>query len=108
MGPVVVRGNYTVVDNKHFGITGGWKVEIVWAFQTPIPEWTLALPNSTRSVMDPFVPNIRAVKGLHKLDMGTMSQYAGWYTERAEVDEVSAMLNHVVSNKPVPPAVAGV
>merc|ERR1711865_92553 len=34
--PAVVRDTFSVLENKHFGITGGWKVEIVFVFQQPV------------------------------------------------------------------------
>jgi len=94
--PVVLRETHTVVDNPHYGIEGGWKVEVVWVVQTPIDEFFYALPNKTREQLlkKDYFPNYGAGDPRSHFEMSAISQYSSWMTHKAVVKEVKAMLDN--------------
>merc|ERR1712080_72540 len=55
--PVVIRENLTVVDNAHWGIKGGWQVEVIWAIELPVAAFRASLPAETAAALPSFFPN---------------------------------------------------
>lgn len=90
--PAVIRGTYTVVDNLHFGIKGGWQVEIVWVFTLPSNSFRSALPQETRDEIHDYFPNYVSSEPMSHLELSVMAQYASHVTEQRVVQEVMAML----------------
>eukprot|EP00747_Dinoflagellata_sp_TGD_P117682 gnl/TRDRNA2_/TRDRNA2_172659_c1_seq1.p1 gnl/TRDRNA2_/TRDRNA2_172659_c1~~gnl/TRDRNA2_/TRDRNA2_172659_c1_seq1.p1 ORF type:complete len:601 (-),score=82.68 gnl/TRDRNA2_/TRDRNA2_172659_c1_seq1:329-2056(-) len=90
--PVVIRDSFTVVDNAHFGIVGGWKVEIIWVLQLPVAEWRAALPAHTGSSLPSYFPNYLAGEAANHFEMGALSQFASWIDKKYVVPEINAML----------------
>lgn len=93
--PIVVRDMFTVKSNPHFGIEGGWKVEIVWVASAPCEDFWYALPNQTRLqlLQKDFFPNYDAGAPTSHFELSAISQYASWMTQAAVAKEVQAMLN---------------
>jgi len=92
--PIVVRGNFTVVDNPHFGIEGGWTVEITWVVLTPVNEFFQALPEKTQKQLlkKDYFPNYGATDPTSYMELSALSQYASWVTRRSVLQEVEDML----------------
>lgn len=90
--PAVIRGTYTVVDNLHFGIKGGWQVEIVWVFTLPSNSFRSALPQETRDDIHDYFPNYVSSEPMSHLELSVMGQYSSHLTEQRVVQEVLAML----------------
>jgi len=90
--PAVIRGNFTVVDNAHLGIRGGWKAEVIWVIALPVPAWREALPRRTAQALRPFFPNYFAADMMSRFEMSAVSQFISWMTEKAVLKEVRAML----------------
>jgi len=90
--PAVVRGRYTVVDNKHFGIKGGWQADIVWVVFLPSETFRAALPSEIRKGMPAYFPNVASSEPTSKFELSLLSQYASWVTEHKVTSEVRAML----------------
>lgn len=97
--PIVVRRNVTVVDNKHFGIKGGRKVDIIFVISLPIDSFRDALPEETKAHLPDYFPNMDSDELLAKFHLGAIAQYASYLTKTAVVDQARAMLN----GEPVPP-----
>jgi len=89
--PVIVRGNFTTVNNQHFGIVGGRRVEIVWVIGMHVAEWRDALPSATSKKLPSYFPNYQAWQATTKFQIGALSQFGSWMTERA-LNEINAML----------------
>lgn len=92
--PVVIRGNYTVVDNAFLGIHGGWRVEIVWVFALPVRAWREALPSETSVLIEDFFPNYAASEMDSRAVISLASQFASWLTHNAALREIREMLSH--------------
>merc|ERR1712137_972511 len=92
---MVVRDTFTVVDNPHFNITGGRKVEIVWAVFAPVDEFWQALPEETRTqfAKKDYFPNVGAGDPMSHMELSGLAHYASWFTHKAIVQEVEAMLD---------------
>jgi len=90
--PVVVRDNFTVVDNRHFGVKGGWQVEIVFVIAHQIDEWRNALPEQTRLNLPTYFPQMNSNELLDQFHLSALSQYASWLTRHAVVNEIRGML----------------
>jgi len=90
--PLVFRGTYTVVDNPHFGIKGGWQVEIVWVFTLPSRSFMSALPQETQDDLHEYFPNYSFGDSFSHLELSVMAQYSSHLTEQRVVQEVLAML----------------
>merc|ERR1712139_87498 len=90
--PLVFRGTFTVVDNPHFGIKGGWQVEIVWVFTLPSNSFRSALPEETRDDIHDYFPNYVSGEPMSHLELSVMAQYSSHLTEQRVVQEVMAML----------------
>jgi hypothetical protein len=91
--PAVIRGKYTVVDNPHFGIKGGWQAEIVWVFTLPSNSFRDALPQETREYIHDYFPNYVSGEPMSHLELSVMAQYNSHLTEQRVVQEVLAMLD---------------
>lgn len=92
--PVVVRGNYTVVDNARLGIKGGWKVDIVWVIALPVPSWRQALPESTNTNLPSYFPNYNAKQVFSQFQMSAISQFGSWLIERSALNDIHQMLQN--------------
>jgi len=90
--PAVIRGTYTVVDNPHFGIKGGWQVEVVWVFTLPSRSFMAALPQETQDDLHDYFPNYVSSEPMSHLELSVMAQYSSHLTEQRVVQEVLAML----------------
>lgn len=90
--PLVFRGKFTVVDNPHFGIKGGWQVEVVWVFTLPSKSFRDALPQETRDDIHDYFPNYVSSEPMSHLELSVMAQYSSHLTEQRVVQEVLAML----------------
>merc|ERR1712224_331338 len=90
--PALVHDVYTVVDNPHWGITGGWKVEILWVIGLPIAEWQQALPATTSAHLPTYFPNYVSSEIWTHFEIGALSQYGSWVTENFVVQEMMKML----------------
>merc|ERR1712166_173469 len=90
--PAVIRGKYTVVDNAHFGIKGGYQVEIVWVFALPSKSFMSALPQETQDDLHDYFPNYVSSEPMSHLELSVMAQYSSHLTEQRVVQEVLAML----------------
>lgn len=89
---MVVRDTFTTVTNRHFGVTGGQRVEVVWALGTEVKAWRDALPPDTARLLPSFLPNFKCWEVQTKWQLGAQSQFGSWFTEQAVVKEVRAML----------------
>jgi len=89
--PTVYRGTFTVLDNRHWGVVGGWKVEIVWIVALPSKSWRAALPINTSALIPEFFPNFAATEDNTHFMMGATTQYASWVAQKA-MPEIRAML----------------
>jgi len=94
--PIVVRGNFTVMDNARMGIVGCptdcWQAEVVFALQMPIDGFVHALPPATAARLPHWFPNYHASELKSRFELSMISQYASWMTEQAVLREVRAML----------------
>jgi len=90
--PVVIRGRYTVVDNLHFDIVGGWQVEIVWVIALPIRLWRAALPARTAAALPAWFPNYHANDLTTHMELSAFSQLISWITQQYVVKELREML----------------
>lgn len=92
--PAVVRGTYTVVDNAHFGIKGGWKAEILWVILLPSSSFRAALPTQTEEGLPSYFPNLASAEPFNKFQLSAISQYASWVVEERVVSELNSMLGN--------------
>lgn len=90
--PIVVRGIFTVVDNAHLGIVGGWRVEILWVIATPVAAWRNRLPRRTSELLPSFFPNYLAADMRSTLEVSATSQFTSWITENLVLKEIRSML----------------
>jgi len=88
----VVRGTYTVVDNPHFGIKGGWKAEVVWVVMLPSDSFRAKLPAETERELPAYFPNVGATEPFSKFELSVLSQYASWVAEERVMKELHSML----------------
>lgn len=91
--PIVIRDKFTVVDNPWFGIKGGRQVEIIWALMTPVAQWRDALPARTKANLPYWLPNVYSAEPANLFFMSALSQYASWFTQKAVIPEITAMLS---------------
>merc|ERR1711957_300213 len=89
--PAIVRGKYTVVDNPHFGVKGGYQVEIVWIIALPSKLWRSQLPVETDSHLFDYLPNVVSTEPRSQFEMSALAQYSSWLFQLAAVD-IQAML----------------
>lgn len=92
--PAVIRDKFTVVDNAHFGIKGGWQVEIVWIIALPSQSFRSALPAETAAHLPEYLPNVISTEFKSRFELSVMSQYASWLVEERAMKEIQAMLGH--------------
>jgi len=92
--PMVYRGTFSVVDNPHFGIEGGWKVDITWVVFAPVDEFFQALPEEvqTQLLKKDYFPNYGAGDPTSHFELSAISQYASWVTKGTAIPEVRNML----------------
>merc|ERR1712137_808236 len=91
--PCVVRGNFSVVDNKVFGIKGGWQVEMTSVLAWPIKAWTERLPAETAAHIPYHFPQTDQNITNH-FHFSMLAQYASYLADAA-VPEIRAMLGDV-------------
>jgi len=91
----VIRGSYSVVDNEHLGIKGGWKADIVWVLIFPSKTFRESLPSETSALLPWYFPNDFASEMRTHFEMGVASQYASWLMQRSVTKEISDMLGGV-------------
>jgi len=90
--PAVIRGNFTVVDNPHFGIKGGWTVEIVWVLCFPSKQWRKQLPAVTDEHLFDYLPNVVSSEPRSHFELSALTQYASWLFDHVVNKEIEAML----------------
>lgn len=90
--PAVIRGNFTVVDNPHFGIKGGWTVEIVFIVAMPSREWRSRLPDASDQQLPYWLPNVYASEPRSHFELAAISQFASWLVEDLAMKEIQEML----------------
>jgi hypothetical protein len=90
--PTVVRGNFTVLENKHWGIEGGWKVEVVFVFSLWAQRFFEELHVESRAHMKTYFPGYDSTEPRSHFDLSLISQYASWMVEHAALKEINAML----------------
>ncbi|CAJ1335879.1 unnamed protein product [Effrenium voratum] len=88
----VIRGRYTVVENKQLGIRGGWKVDMVWTIFLPSKTFRGSLPSKSNEMLPWWFPNDLASEMTSKLEMSAASQFAAWLAHRSVVKEIKEML----------------
>jgi len=96
--PVVVRGRFTVVDNAHLGITGGWQADVLWVIAVPVRAWSESLPLTTSRMLKEYFPNYLASEMNNRFSISAASQLASWLTNFA-MPEIQQML----AEQPTPP-----
>ena len=80
------------MDNPHWGIKGGWEVDLVLVILTPVAAWRAALPPSTSSLLPTYFPNYLASEVDSQFTISAISQMTSWLTEKHVIGEVQAML----------------
>lgn len=79
--PLVVDQTLDVLENKLCGVKGGYKVRILWMFDSdPLPEWKAKLPAETQKLMNtPQKGRRLAAVGTYDnpVDISTMYPYYG-------------------------------
>lgn len=88
----MVRGNFTVVDNPHFGIKGGRKVEIVWVIAMPSEKFRSSLPYSTAKHLPAYFPNVISSEPRSHFELSALAQYSSWLLDVVAMKEIRAML----------------
>lgn len=48
---VLFRDRYKVLENPHFGIEGGWEVNVLWVYNERVPKWEQKLPAEIRGMI---------------------------------------------------------
>ncbi len=48
---VMHRETYPVRDNAHYGVEGGWEVDVLWVYNERVSAWEQKLPQSIRSMI---------------------------------------------------------
>jgi len=96
--PVVVRGRFTVVDNPHLGIVGGWQADVLWIIALPVRAWRQSLPRATDRMLKRYFPNYFAGEMNNRFVISAASQLASWLTKFA-MPEIQQML----AEQPTPP-----
>jgi hypothetical protein len=89
---VSASGGLQVIDNPHWGIKGGWQVDLTLVILTPVPAWTASLPASTAALMPSYFPNFFASEVKSQFTISAISQLTSWLTTHYVVDVVEAML----------------
>jgi hypothetical protein len=89
---VVVRGNFTVLDNPHWGIKGGRKVQIVFVIAHRVNDFHRGLPEHTEKYLPDYFPQMNSNELLDHFQLSALNQYASWLTDTAVVKEIQAML----------------
>lgn len=92
--PCVVRGNFTVVDNVHFGIKGGWQVEIIFVAAWPLSAFIEGLPAKTAAHVPPHFPQVDQDYAKSHFHLSMLSQYSSYLADAA-ISEIMAMLGDV-------------
>ena len=90
--PVVVRETVRVVENKHWGVAGGWSVDVVFVILTPVRAWRAALPPQSAALLPSYFPNYEASEVTSQLQISAISQMASWLTAHHALPQIRAML----------------
>ena len=48
---VLFKDKYQVQDNAHYGVEGGWEVEVLWVYNECVPAWKAQLPARIRNMI---------------------------------------------------------
>lgn len=91
--PAVFRGEFMVVDNPHFGIIGGWKVQIVWIIALPSATFRAGLPPQTAKHLKEYFPNYLAGEPMSQFELSALSQYGSWLINELALTEIENMLH---------------
>lgn len=46
------QATYRVQDNEHYGIEGGWDVDVLWVYNEQVPAWENQLPTPVSDLID--------------------------------------------------------
>jgi hypothetical protein len=91
--PCVVRGTFTVVDNPHWGIKGGWKVDMVVVVALPSKLYRSQLPVETGTALPHYFPNVISSEFKSQMELSALSQYSSWLYRHFVMKEIRAMLD---------------
>ncbi len=93
--PVTHRETYPVRQNDHYGVEGGWNVDILWVYNESVPEWESQLQPAVRGTIGrgslgnfphykTFFQNPPAIIDLSAKQASLLSHLSCWVTMSQE------------------------
>jgi hypothetical protein len=89
-GPAMFKQTLTVLPNPTFGIAGGYEVEILWVYNTAVPNWINLLSPDVKSAVNGLkhFPNYETMGqlGLSAKEVNALAELSFWnLTSNAEM-----------------------
>jgi hypothetical protein len=81
-GPAMFKQTLTVMPNQNFDIAGNYDVEILWVYNTPVPNWIKLLRHDVRWTVDLLhhFPNYLTIEqlGLSATEVNALAELSFW------------------------------
>ena len=82
---VMFRDKYTVSEALHYGVKGGWKVEVLWVYNERVPDWESEL---RREVRDEIASG----------SLGSFPHYRTFFQNPPSIIDLSAKQVHMLAH----------
>jgi hypothetical protein len=93
-GPAMFKQTLTVLKNDNFDIPGGGTVDILWIYNTPVPNWIKLLSPPVRAAVNTLshFPNYLTIEqlGLSAIEVNALAELSFWNVV-SNVDLVRSM-----------------
>ncbi|MEA2163130.1 MAG: hypothetical protein QOK37_1257 [Thermoanaerobaculia bacterium] len=81
-GPAMFKQTLNVLPNTNFDIAGNYQVEILWVYNTPVPNWINLLSPDVQSAVSglPHFPNFLTIEqlGLSATEVNALAELSFW------------------------------